>query len=228
MKRPKLPKLANVVGCQNWQVSSVAKIGKRCWLPKLANFEDTKVAKIGNFEETKVAKIGKYHQLPKLANVVGCQNWQILKTPKLPKLEFEHTCILIPCLLVLLHTLWCRLVCRNTVELNFVKTGLKFKFGVNPQSFSHELCLYITRFYSSRPFLCALVVCNQRTLNHISTSQLREPTIMLLFLLIHILGLYTFAQGQGERCFDLIDKRNLFFFWNQVVKPDSHTKAARV
>ena len=38
----------------------------------------------------------------------------------------------------------CRLVCRNSVELNFVKTGLKFKFGVNPQSFSHEpLCLYI-------------------------------------------------------------------------------------
>ena len=31
-------------------------------------------------------------------------------------------------------------------ELNFVKTGLKCKFGVNPQSFSHELCLYITRF----------------------------------------------------------------------------------
>ena len=34
-------------------------------------------------------------------------------------------------------------------ELNFVKTRLKFKFGVNPQppqSFSYELCLYITRF----------------------------------------------------------------------------------
>ena len=45
-----------------------------------------------------------------------------------------------------LHILWCRLVCINSVELNFVKTGLKFKFGVNPQSFSHELCLYITRF----------------------------------------------------------------------------------
>ena len=38
-----------------------------------------------------------------------------------------------------LHTLWCRLVCRNAVELNFVKTGLKCKFGLNPQSFSHEL-----------------------------------------------------------------------------------------
>ena len=46
-----------------------------------------------------------------------------------------------------LHTLWCKLVCRlNTVKLNFVKTGLKFKFGVNPQSFSHALCLYITTF----------------------------------------------------------------------------------
>ena len=42
--------------------------------------------------------------------------------------------ILIPCLLVffsldVLHTLWCMLVCRNLVELNFV---LKPKFGVNP------------------------------------------------------------------------------------------------
>ena len=44
-------------------------------------------------------------------------------------------------------SLWCRLVCRNSVELNFVKIGLKSKFGVNLQSFSHELCLYITRFY---------------------------------------------------------------------------------
>ena len=30
-----------------------------------------------------------------------------------------------------LHTLWCRLVCRNSVKLNLVKTGLKSKFGVN-------------------------------------------------------------------------------------------------
>ena len=51
--------------------------------------------------------------------------------------------------LICLHTLWCRLVGRNSVELNFVKTGLKSKFGVNPQFFSHELCLYITRFQSS-------------------------------------------------------------------------------
>ena len=43
----------------------------------------------------------------------------------------------------------CRLVCRNSVKLNFVKTGLKCKFGVNPQSFSHELRLYITRFFST-------------------------------------------------------------------------------
>ena len=28
-------------------------------------------------------------------------------------------------------------------KLNFVKTGLKCKFGVNPYFFSHELCLYI-------------------------------------------------------------------------------------
>ena len=36
------------------------------------------------------------------------------------------------------------------MELNFVKTRLKFKFGVNLQSFSHELCLYITRFGGDR------------------------------------------------------------------------------
>ena len=62
--------------------------------------------------------------------------------------------ILIPCLLVLffldtLHTHWCRLVCRNSVELNFVKTGLRSKFRVNPQFFSHELCPYVTRFFLS-------------------------------------------------------------------------------
>ena len=61
---------------------------------------------------------------------------------------------MMPCLLVLfsldlLHTIWCRLVCRNSVGLNFIKTGLKCKFGLNPQSFSHELCLYITRFYEN-------------------------------------------------------------------------------
>ena len=38
-----------------------------------------------------------------------------------------------------------RLVCRNTVELNFVKTGLKFKFGVNPQR------LYPQRLLMSYP-----------------------------------------------------------------------------
>ena len=54
--------------------------------------------------------------------------------------------------LEVLHTLWCTLVCRNSVKLNFVKTGLKFEFGVNPQSFSHELCL-ITRFGSTIAFL---------------------------------------------------------------------------
>ena len=43
--------------------------------------------------------------------------------------------------------IWCRL---NSVKLNFVKTGLKFEFGVNPQSFSHELGLYITRFLRLR------------------------------------------------------------------------------
>ena len=31
-------------------------------------------------------------------------------------------------------------------KLNFVKTGLICKFGISPQSFSQELCPYITRF----------------------------------------------------------------------------------
>jgi len=49
--------------------------------------------------------------------------------------------ILMPCLLVLfsldvLDTLWCRLLCGGVKD--------RVKFGVNPQSFSHELCLYIT------------------------------------------------------------------------------------
>ena len=48
-----------------------------------------------------------------------------------------------------LHILWCRLECRNSVKLNLVRTGLKSKFGVNRNFFSHELCLYITRFVTS-------------------------------------------------------------------------------
>ena len=80
-----LPKLANVVGWQNWQMLSVAKIGKCCRLPKLANVIGCQ--KLANFEDTEVAKIGKC-RLPKLANV-GCQIWQLLKTPKV---AFEHTC----------------------------------------------------------------------------------------------------------------------------------------
>ena len=40
--------------CKNWQVLSVAKIGKHCWLPNLANFEDTKVAKIGIWTYLKI------------------------------------------------------------------------------------------------------------------------------------------------------------------------------
>ena len=59
---------------------------------------------------------------------------------------YYHTDTMLNSSLDVLHILWCRLVCRNSVELNFVKTGLKCKLGVNPQSFSHELCLYITRF----------------------------------------------------------------------------------
>ena len=63
---------------------------------------------------------------------------------------YYHTDTMLTSSLEVLHTLWCTLVCRNSVKLNFVKTGLKFEFGVNPQSFSHELCLYIT-YYSLVP-----------------------------------------------------------------------------
>ena len=55
-----------------------------------------------------------------------------------------NTDYLIPCLLVLfsldaysLHGVVCM---QKFGELNFVETGLKSKFGVNPQFFSHELC----------------------------------------------------------------------------------------
>ena len=54
------------------------------------------------------------------------------------------TATLFPCAAYGGDMLWCRLVGRNSVELNFVKIGLKCKLGVKPQSFSHELCLYIT------------------------------------------------------------------------------------
>ena len=53
--------------------------------------------------------------------------------------------------------LWCRLAGRNSVELNLVKTGLKYKLGVNPQYFSHELCPYITRFAGSPHYIPILV-----------------------------------------------------------------------
>ena len=44
--------------------------------------------------------------------------------------------------------LWCRLCTQKFDKLNFLKTGLKSKFGVNPYFFPHELYLYITRFGS--------------------------------------------------------------------------------
>ena len=48
------------------------------------------------------------------------------------------------------------------IWLNFVKTELKCKFGVNPLSFSHELCLYITRFtYLGR--LRVILICLTQT-----------------------------------------------------------------
>ena len=41
-----------------------------------------------------------------------------------------------------LHILWCRLVCRNSVKLNLAKTGLKSKFGVNPYFFSWAMSVH--------------------------------------------------------------------------------------
>ena len=83
----RLPNLANFVDCQNWQVSSVAKIGKCCHFPKLAN-----VIGCQNWQMLSVAKIGKFwgHK--------SCQNWQVSSVAKfgkrcrLPKLaNFEDT-----------------------------------------------------------------------------------------------------------------------------------------
>ena len=54
-------------------------------------------------------------------------------------------------------------------ELNFVKTGLKSKFEVNPQSFFHELRLYITRFSHS-----LLVTSSQDRLGHLAHALAHE------------------------------------------------------
>ena len=88
---------------------------------------------------------------------------------------YYHTDTMLTSSLEVLHTLWCTLVCRNSVKLNFVKTGLKFEFGVNPQSFSHELCLYITRFPTDRP--CPSHSRDTDTL-HVPTLPSRNATLM--------------------------------------------------
>ena len=47
-------KLANVVDCQLWQVSSVVKIGKSRQLPKLARFQ---LPNLAEFVDTKVSSL---------------------------------------------------------------------------------------------------------------------------------------------------------------------------
>ena len=73
--------------------------------------------------------------------IQSCQKYILLHHSLLT--THYHADTMLTSSLDVLHILWCRLVCRNFVKLNLVKTGLKSKFGVN---FSHELCLYITRF----------------------------------------------------------------------------------
>ena len=64
--------------------------------------------------------------------------------------------------------IWCRL---NSVKLNFVKTGLKFEFGVNPQSFSHVLCLYITRFPPGWRYTARLINKSPRPLTKVTPTR---------------------------------------------------------
>ena len=47
LKRPKLPKLASIISCQNWQTLSVAKIGKFWRDQNCQNWQVSSVAKIG-------------------------------------------------------------------------------------------------------------------------------------------------------------------------------------
>ena len=95
--------MLSVAKIGNFEETKIAKIGKYHQLPKLANFEETKVAKIDNFEETKVAKIGKCCwlpkltilkrlKLPKLASIISCQNWQMLSVAKISKFWRHLSC----------------------------------------------------------------------------------------------------------------------------------------
>ena len=73
-------------------------------------------------------------------------------------------------------------------KLNFVKTGLKSKFGVNPQSFSHELCLYITRFsscsvHTDKQARAAALIGASLSEPHTSVTALRTCVCMLACLL---------------------------------------------
>ena len=78
------------------------------------------------------------------------------------------------------------------MQLNFVKTGLKFKFGVNPQFFSHELCLYITKFFrgtTSSPSLW----------DHISSHRLKQSRHnCILFLSPTTPSVYLDRSGIGS------------------------------
>ena len=57
-----------------------------------------------------------------------------------------------PCLLALffldvLHTHWCMLIHAEIWRVKFRKDRVKFQIWGKPAIFSHELCLYITRFH---------------------------------------------------------------------------------
>ena len=65
--------------------------------------------------------------------------------------------LLIPCSLVLfslhvLHTLWYRLVCRNSVNLSFLKTELKSKLGYTHNFFLWAMSIHVhNKIHRPRP-----------------------------------------------------------------------------
>ena len=66
--------------------------------------------------------------------------------------------LLIPCSLVLfslhvLHTLWCRLVCRNSVNLSFLKTELKSELGYTHNFFLWAMSIHVhNKIHQPCPF----------------------------------------------------------------------------
>ena len=65
------------------------------------------------------------------------------------------------------------------MELNFVKTGLKYKVGVNPQSFSHELCLNEILPDSPHPLLSVVHVTGDTETGSTDLEKAKERSLKM-------------------------------------------------